>query len=167
MRVGLGIVLVVIIAILIATGVLDRQSVATFSTNNRTPVERLVNISAMQHDRTYFWLSLTVASFGVAGLREELWRSGTLAAMRKLWPNKFGDRNGQIAAVALIAIVFGFAHLSLGLVASVMAAILGLLLGIIMVAHDSIWPAVIAHGMFDATSFALLPVALEHLQRVH
>ena len=167
MRVGLGIVLVVIIAILITTGVLDRQSVATFSTNNRTPVERLVNISAMQHDRTYFWLTLTVASFGVAGLREELWRSGTLAAMRKLWPNKFGDRNGQIAAVALIAIVFGFAHLSLGLVASVMAAILGLLLGIIMVVHDSIWPAVIAHGMFDATSFALLPVALEHLQRVH
>jgi hypothetical protein len=48
-----------------------------------------------------------------------------------------------------------------------MAAIRGLLLGIIMVVHDSIWPAVIAHGMFDATSFALLPVALEHLQRMH
>lgn len=167
MRVGLAIVLIVIVAILIATGLLDRESIGTFYANNRTSVEHLVNISAMQHDRAYFWLTLTVASFGVAGLREELWRSGTLAAMRKLWPNIFGDRNGQIAAIALIAIVFGFAHLSLGLVASVMAAILGLLLGIIMVVHDSIWPAVIAHGMFDATSFALLPVALEHLQRMH
>jgi membrane protease YdiL (CAAX protease family) len=46
-----------------------------------------------------------------------------------------------------------------------MAMILGFLLGIIMVVHQSIWPAVIAHGMFDATSFALVPIALEHLQR--
>jgi hypothetical protein len=44
-----------------------------------------------------------------------------------------------------------------------MAMILGFLLGIVMVVHQSIWPAVIAHGMFDATSFALVPIALEHL----
>ena len=167
MRVGLGILLLLVVAILMATGLVDRQTMETFSTNSRIPVERLVNVSAMQHDRTYFWLTLTVASFGVAGLREELWRSGTLAGMRKLWPNQFGNRNGQIRAVALIAIVFGLAHLSLGSITSVMAAILGLLLGIIMVVHESVWPAVIAHGMFDATSFALLPVALEHLQRAH
>jgi membrane protease YdiL (CAAX protease family) len=30
--------------------------------------------------------------------------------------------------------------------------------------HRSIWPAVIAHGMFDATTFALLPLAMQHLQ---
>jgi membrane protease YdiL (CAAX protease family) len=51
------------------------------------------------------------------------------------------------------------------LVASAVAAILGFLLGIIMVMHQSIWPAVIAHGMFDATSFALVPVVLGHIQR--
>jgi len=60
--------------------------------------------------------------------------------------------------------MFGFAHLRLGLLAAAMAAVLGFLLGIIMVVHQSIWPAVIAHGMFDATSFAFLPTALEHLQ---
>jgi len=167
MRIALGLIVVVIVTILIATRVLDQKSVEAFSTNARTPVERMVNVSAMQHDSAYFWLTVTLASFGVAGLREELWRSGTLAAMRKLWPNKFGDRNGQIVAVALIAIVFGLAHLSLGVIAAAMAMILGLLLGIIMVVHESIWPAVIAHGMFDATSFALIPFALQHMQRVH
>jgi hypothetical protein len=33
-----------------------------------------------------------------------------------------------------------------------------------MVLHRSIWPAVIAHGMFDATSMALLPWAMDHLR---
>ena len=167
MRVVLGLLLVVIVTILMATKVLDQKAVESFSTSSRTPVERMVNVSAMQNDRAYFWLTVTLASFGVAGLREELWRAGTLAAMRKLWPNKFGDRNGQIGAVALVAIVFGLAHLSLGIIAAAMAMILGLLLGIIMVLHKSIWPAVIAHGMFDATSFALIPFALQHMQRFH
>jgi membrane protease YdiL (CAAX protease family) len=121
----------------------------------------------MQHNRAYFWLTVTIASFVVAGLREELWRAGTLAALRALWPGLFEARDGQIAGVALIAIVFGLAHLALGLLPAAMAAILGLLLGIIIVAHQSIWPAVIAHGMFDATSFALVPIALQHLQRAH
>src|ERR1051326_2225893 len=117
--------------------------------------------------RGYFWVTITSWSFGVAGLREELWRSGTLAAMRALWPTRFAGRSGQIAAVALIAIVFGFAHLTLGLLPAGVAMILGFLLGIIMVVHQSIWPAVIAHGMFDATSFAFVPIALQHLQRGH
>lgn len=129
MRLALGLLVVAIVTILLETKVLNQQSVETFSRNTRTPIERMVNVSAMQHDSAYFWLTVTVASFGVAGLREELWRSGTLAAMRKLWPNKFDDRKGQIVAVALIAIVFGLAHLSLGVIAAAMAMILGLLLG--------------------------------------
>ena len=84
-----------------------------------------------------------------------------------LWPALFEGRNGQIAAVALIAIAFGLAHLTLGLLPAAIAMILGFLLGIIMVVHQSIWPAVIAHGMFDATSFALVPVVMGHLHRAH
>ena len=42
--------------------------------------------------------------------------------------------------------------------------ILGVGLGAIMVYHQSIWPAVFAHGIFDATTFALLPLALKHGQ---
>lgn len=165
MRIAIAVVLILIVATLLVTGVLDRDHVATFSRESRPAVERIVDRAAMENDRVYYWLTITVVSFVVAGLREELWRSGTLAGMRALWPDLFEDRDGQIAAVALIAIAFGLAHLSLGLVASAMAAILGFLLGIIMVLHHSIWPAVIAHGMFDATTFALLPIALQHFQR--
>ena len=31
-------------------------------------------------------------------------------------------------------------------------------LGVIMILHRSIWPAVLAHGFFNATTFALLPL---------
>ena len=167
LRIAIAIVVFLMVAILLLTGLLPRESPAQFSTDGRTAVERIVDVSAMQHNRAYFWLTVTIASFIVGGLREELWRSGTLAAMRALWPAPFEGRGGQIAGVALIAIVFGLAHLSMGLLAAAMAMILGFLLGIIMVVHRSIWPAVIAHGMFDATSFALIPTVLEHFQRAH
>jgi membrane protease YdiL (CAAX protease family) len=44
-----------------------------------------------------------------------------------------------------------------------MTGLLGFGLGAIMVFHRSIWPAVIAHGMFNATSLALIPWVLEKL----
>jgi membrane protease YdiL (CAAX protease family) len=165
LRVAVATIVSLLLAILLLAGLLPRESLAQFSAEGRTAVEQIVDVSAMQHNRAYFWLTVTIASFVVGGLREELWRSGTLAAMRALWPKLFEGRGGQIAGVALIAIVFGLAHLTLGLLPAGMAMILGFLLGIIMVVHQSIWPAVIAHGMFDATSFALVPIALEHLQR--
>lgn len=167
LRVAVAIIVSLMLAVLLLTGLLPQGAVAQFSAESRTAVERIVDLSAMQHNRAYFWLTVTIASFVVAGLREELWRSGTLAAMRALWPTLFEGRDGQIAGVVLIAIVFGLAHLTLGLLPAAMAMIVGFLLGIIMIAHQSIWPAVIAHGMFDATSFALLPIALEHLQGAH
>jgi membrane protease YdiL (CAAX protease family) len=129
-------------------------------------LETIVDISAMRQNPLYFWLTLTVVSFGVAGLREELWRSAFLAGLRALWPQHFGTRTGQIAAVAIAATVFGFAHLGMGLIAVLFAGLLGFGLGLIMVFHRSIWPAVIAHGMFDATSLALLPWVAEKLQEI-
>lgn len=161
-RVALGILAFVIVIFLLATGLVSQEFLQRFATNSRPDVERLVDLTAMRNDPVYFWLTLTLSSFVVAGLREEMWRAGTLAALKALWPTLFADRNGQIAAVALIAMVFGFAHLGMGPLAAVMAMLIGLLLGIIMVAHRSIWPAVMAHGFFDATTFALLP-SLHHL----
>lgn len=96
-------------------------------------------------------------SFVVAGLREELWRPAFLAGLRTLWPQRFGSRPGQIAAVAIAAILFGFGHLGPGPVAVLFAGRLGFGPGLILVFHRSIWPAVVAHGMLDATSLALLP----------
>ena len=49
-------------------------------------------------------LTITLVSFVVGGLREEMWRAGTLAAMRVLWPRIFGFWRGQFLAVTLIAV---------------------------------------------------------------
>jgi membrane protease YdiL (CAAX protease family) len=111
MRIATGVVLFAIVVFLLGTGLLPRASLEQFISDSRSAAERLVNVSAMQHSSAYFWLTLTLASFVGAGMREQMWRAGTLAAMRALWPGTFGDRPGQIAAVALIAIVFGLAHL--------------------------------------------------------
>ncbi len=45
-----------------------------------------------------------------------------------------------------------------------LTGLLGLGLGLIMVLHRSIWPALIAHGYFNATSFALIPWAMRQIQ---
>jgi hypothetical protein len=36
-----------------------------------------------------------------------------------------------------------------------------------MVLHLSIWPAVIAHGLFDAATFAALPLLADKLPQFH
>jgi membrane protease YdiL (CAAX protease family) len=120
-----------------------------------------VDVDALRHNRVYFWFAITFVSFVVAGLREELWRSAFLAGLGALWPQRFGSRAGQIGAVFISAVFFGAAHGAQGGLAMFMAGLLGVGLGLIMVFHRSIWPAVIAHGLFDATTFALLPWVLK------
>jgi membrane protease YdiL (CAAX protease family) len=101
--------------------------------------------------------------FVVAGFREELWRAGVLAGFAALWPSRFGSIKGQLLAVGIAAVLFGIGHFSQGALAVVMTAVLGFLLGVIMVFHRSIWPAVLAHGAFNATSFLVLPLVGEYL----
>lgn len=163
-RFALGLVVVTVAVILVATQTATPEALQIFVSANRPEVERLVSVPAMRNDPVYFWLTVTLVSLVVAGLREEIWRAATLAAMRVLWPRAFASRSGQSLAVCLIAVLFGVMHLSMGPIAAVMAGVLGFLLGMIMVLHKSIWPAVIAHGLFDAATFALLPWSLEKLQ---
>jgi membrane protease YdiL (CAAX protease family) len=158
-------VCVAIVAIalsLVLLTVFNQHELQQFWEAGRPKIETMVSVSAMRTNPVYVWLLATVVSFVVAGLREEMWRSGTLAAMRALWPKIFSSNNGEIAAVALIAIAFGAGHAQMGLVAVGMTTLLGLFLGLIMVFHRSIWPAVIAHGCFDAASFAFLAWLLRH-----
>ena len=166
LRLALFIIMMAAGIALIVTHVMTAQSLQEFVAANRPDVEAIVDISAMRQNPLYFWLVLTVVSFVVAGLREELWRSAFLAGLRALWPQHFGTRTGQITAVAIAAIVFGFGHLGMGLLAVLFAGLLGFGLGLIMVFHRSIWPAVVAHGMFDATSLALLPWVAEKLHEI-
>lgn len=165
-RFAAAIAILAVVAVLVATHVFTPASAQQFMVTNRPDVEKLVDVNAMRQNPAYFWITITFVSFVVAGLREELWRAGTLAAMRTLWPRSFVSLGGQIAAVSIIAVAFGAAHLQLGVIAAVVAGILGLLLGIIIVIHRSIWPAVIAHGLLDATTFALLPYILQKLHEL-
>jgi membrane protease YdiL (CAAX protease family) len=142
------------------------DSLQGFFAKNRPGIENTVGVAALRNNPAYFWLTITVVSFVVAGLREELWRSSFLAEMRALWPRQFGSTRGQVCAVFIAAIIFGLAHLSMGIVAALFGGLLGLGLGLIMVFHRSIWPAVLAHGFFDATSMALIPLAMELMQHL-
>jgi len=165
-RFAIGMVTMAASVVLMVTHLMTPQSLQQFFADNRPEVETIVDISAMHQNPAYFWLTLTLVSFVVAGLREELWRSAFLAGLRTLWPQHFGIRTGRITAVVIAAIVFGFAHLGMGLIAVLIAALIGLGLGLIMIFYRSIWPAVIAHGMFDATTLALLPWIAKKLPEI-
>jgi membrane protease YdiL (CAAX protease family) len=166
-RIGLGIVVVAVVIVLVATRTMTPENVQEYVKANRPDLDVIVSVSAMRDNPIYYWLAITLVSFVVAGLREEMWRAGTLAAMRVLWPRIFDSWRGQCLAVALIAVAFGLMHIQMGILAAVFAGILGLFLGLIIVAHRSIWPAVIAHGFFDATSMAILPWAIEKMRQLH
>jgi membrane protease YdiL (CAAX protease family) len=152
---GLGLGLV--FAALVITRIIPPDEVQKFASENRPQIETLVDLEALTKDPVYFWFTITVVSFVVAGLREELWRSAFLAGMGALWPGAFGSKSGQVLAAAVGAVVFGLGHLPMGILAVIMTGVLGFCLGLIMIFHRSIWPAVMAHGFFDATTFAILP----------
>jgi membrane protease YdiL (CAAX protease family) len=166
LRIALGMVTALVAVVLLATHLMTMDSLQDFFVKNRPGIENAVDIASLRDNPAYFWLTLTLVSFAVAGLREELWRSSFLAGMRALWPRQFGSTVGQVCAVFIAAIIFGFAHLSMGILAALMGGVLGLILGLIMVFHRSIWPAVFAHGFFDATSMALIPWAMELMKHL-
>ncbi len=165
LRLMVGVTALVVFTLLVATGAVSFDRAQSFAQANRPDVSALVDVSAIRNNPVYLLLTLTLVSFVVAGFREELWRSAFLAGLRALWPGSFGSRAGQVGAVAIASLVFGLGHLTLGPLGVASATLLGFGLGLVMVLHQSIWPAVIAHGMFDATTFALLPWAMEQMQR--
>jgi membrane protease YdiL (CAAX protease family) len=167
LRIGLVIIAMAIVMVLAATQTVTPEKVQEYVNANRPDVEALVSVPAMRSNPAYFWLTITLVSFVVAGIREEMWRAGTFAAMRAIWPRAFGSPLGQCLAISLIAVVFGAMHLRMGVLAAVGAGMLGLLLGLIIIVHKSIWPAVIAHGVFDATTLALLPWWIEKARHLH
>jgi sodium transport system permease protein len=95
---------------------------------------------------------LTIVGVGVlAGVCEELFYRGPLqtAFVRKLphW-----------AAIVLVGVLFGAIHMDLG--GLPVRAALGILLGWIVWRSGSIYPAMLAHGLFDSTSIAMFWWAL-------
>jgi membrane protease YdiL (CAAX protease family) len=124
--------------------------------------EHIINASALTHDPLYLILTLTLISFVVAGLREELWRSGMLAGFNALFPKSSGNIKKQLGFVCVVAVLFGLGHAIQGVGGVVVTALLGVGLGLLMVWRKSIWEAVIAHGFFDASTFAVLYVIAKY-----
>ena len=131
----------------------------------RPKVEAMVDPDALR-DPLYQAVMLTLVSFVLAGLREELWRAGMVAALGGLFPRAFGGRRGNWLALVPVALLFGLGHTPQGLAGVAATTFLGLGLGAIMLLHRSVWDAVLAHGLFNATTFILLPLLAEHLPRV-
>lgn len=122
----------------------------------RPKVEAMVDVAAL-NDPVYLAVMLTLVSFVLAGLREELWRAGMISLLGRLAPGWFGGRLGPWFALIPVAILFGLGHTAQGMVGVAATTVLGLGLGAIMLFHRSLWDAVLAHGFFNATTFALLP----------
>ncbi len=118
----------------------------------RPKIENVISPAAL-HNPLYLLMILTVVSFVLAGLREELWRAAMIAGVVGVLPVRWQGRRGEILAVVLGAIVFGLGHLPQGVGGVFLTGVLGLGLGGILIGHRSLWIAVLAHGFFDATSF--------------
>ena len=164
LRLVVGMMAVLFLGALLAARLVTSDKIEGVVQSNAPDVGAVVDVPALLHDPTYLLLSVTIASFVLGGLREEIWRSAFLAGFRRIWPRHFASRGGEMMAVFIAAVLFGAGHLVQGPIAALMAGLLGVGLGAIMVLHRSIWPAVIAHGMFDATSLALIPWAIDKLQ---
>lgn len=142
--------------LLIASGVMYSYQIYDIAAAQNSGLNHIVSTGALRSSPMYFWISLVFTSFVMAGLREELWRAAFLWGLKALWPEKFSSRTGQIAAVTVAAVIFGFGHTTQSPLAVLQAGLMGFGFGLIMVYHRSIWPAVIAHGLFDATSMVII-----------
>ncbi|EDY20671.1 Abortive infection protein [Chthoniobacter flavus Ellin428] len=163
-RLAVGVIALIAASIFMVITRPSMSAVQNFAQANRPKVEALVDFNALSHNPVYFWLTLALVSPVVGGLREELWRSSFLAGLRSIWPRTFASERGGYFGAAVAALFFGLGHYPQGWLAMGMITIVGFLLGVIMTVHRSIWPAAVAHGLFDATSVAMLPFALHQMK---
>lgn len=126
--------------------------------NLRPKIENLITPEVLR-DPLYLLVVMTLVSFVVAGLREELWRMACLRFGATLLPAKWRNWKGEACVVVLLALVFGLGHWPQGPAGVLLTTTIGLGLGAILVFHRSLWIAVLAHGFFDATSFLFLRLA--------
>lgn len=85
------------------------------------------------------------------GIHEEiLFRGFYLARVRAL------SRSSLVAIIAT-SVVFGLLHFYQGWLGIVQTTMIGLALAVVVTFARSLWPAIIAHAVFDATNMLLLP----------
>lgn len=163
LRLAPGIALVWLLSLAAMFG-LRAEAITKFIERNGPAHDTVVSAAALASDPLYKLILLTWGSFVVAGLREELWRAAMLALGARLLQPAFSQRGAAIGALVFSSLLFGAGHLYQGWIAVVLTALIGAMLGAIMLKHRSIWPAVIAHGAFDALSFAMLSWAKDFVK---
>ena len=88
-----------------------------------------------------------------AGVCEEfLFRGFVTWYFLAFWP---GTRIGMVLAVIISAILFGFAHIYVGVRHVWVSAIVGLVFAVVVLAGGSLVPAMIMHAAMDLNSFDL------------
>lgn len=137
----------------------DLKQLAQQIQQHKPDTDALVSAGKLGSDPLYLFVLTTFVAFVVAGLREELWRAFTLSALKRVLPDSWTPQTQRILAVGVTSVLFGAGHIVQGPIAMVLTAFLGIILGSVILIHRSIWPAVIAHGLFDASTFLILPLA--------
>lgn len=100
------------------------------------------------------WLVPLVAVF--VGLHEEaLFRGFILSRLRALC-------GSTIAAVLISTLIFGILHAYQGMIGVVQTGTVGLVLAVVAVRSRSIWPAILAHGIFNTIGLTLIPWVQEN-----
>ena len=111
----------------------------------------------------YKALMLTFFSFLVAGFGEELWRVATMRGLIEIAPRTMAPLVRDGIAVVVSALVFGVGHWYQGAMGVGVTALLGIALGALTLYHRSVWPAIMAHGFFDASSFLMVMLGADKL----
>ena len=116
----------------------------------------------------YKALMLTFFSFIVAGFGEELWRVATMRGLIEIAPRALSPFAKNAIAVVFSAVVFGIGHWYQGIFGVGLTTLIGIALGAITLYHRSVWPAIIAHGFFDASSFLMVVLGVDKMaQKAH
>lgn len=157
MRFGLGFLAMLVLIFLALLGFNLEAMTDTIKANAQT-IKEAFGPAMAARDPLYRLLLVTLVSFVVAGLREELWRVATMAGIFHLAPQKWSQKRVNGVALGVSSLLFGVGHLYQGATGVIGTTLLGVVLGAITLKHRSVWPAVVAHGCFDAASFAALGV---------
>jgi membrane protease YdiL (CAAX protease family) len=101
------------------------------------------------------WLVVPISL--LVGLTEEIvFRGFLLVRLRAL-------TGGAVGPALLTSALFGVAHYTQGLLGVVQSAAIGLVLAVLVLRTETLWPAVAAHATIDSLSLALAVVLREHL----
>lgn len=163
LRVGVGVISVAVLIVLAVVG-FDPKMLEAWIKANQPQTQGLTE-AVRAGSTLYKVLMITVFSFVVAGLREEFWRAATMRGLLEILPSRWNANLTKTITLLISALAFGVGHWYQGFLGVAITAAIGVMLGAITLYHRSIWPAVIAHGFLDATTFAMVVLGADKVMK--